>query len=328
MNILEAIEYDTAEGLREHLGSLDDLHLVLDARHEAGYDRHERLDNWCLLGRFALDTCGNTGKYIGDQRSIIPAEVDPLIEDVLPQAILTPTMQRILDNKPGLSIIIDCSNPNIPTSHVKCVECDNDWTVRNSHDADGFFDSEPMSLHPYVGETILAVNEDLANARTRDGVRSFTPSEWSVRQIGVTDERGREWRKVRSDHIIQEGEDGRVNVHRFIHPKCRVEKIARVTRDKFEATLEEAGFEEFEVQPVPNQYGEGDSPWFRVTTKNGKPILIGWRRRVIDIRWLEQDFSGSITGEDEVTESTTNAHAWGYKKASEYLQRLRAELSA
>lgn len=37
------------------------LHALASERLTAGYDRRERLAEWCILGRFHLDTCGNFG---------------------------------------------------------------------------------------------------------------------------------------------------------------------------------------------------------------------------------------------------------------------------
>ena len=52
--------YDTREGLKRHLQEgLRGLHEISKARHEAGYGRDERLNEWCLLGMFWMDTCGN-----------------------------------------------------------------------------------------------------------------------------------------------------------------------------------------------------------------------------------------------------------------------------
>ena len=52
--------YDTRTGIERRLeGGLNGVHEIARARREAGYDRNERLAEWCLLGVFWLDTCGN-----------------------------------------------------------------------------------------------------------------------------------------------------------------------------------------------------------------------------------------------------------------------------
>lgn len=52
--------YDTEAGIQRAIDKgLAGLHELKNARREAGYDRKERLDQWVLLGLYALDTCGN-----------------------------------------------------------------------------------------------------------------------------------------------------------------------------------------------------------------------------------------------------------------------------
>lgn len=44
--------YDTREGIEVHLREgLAGLHLIAAARHMAGYERGERMAEWCVLGR-------------------------------------------------------------------------------------------------------------------------------------------------------------------------------------------------------------------------------------------------------------------------------------
>lgn len=47
-----------AERIEQGLAALQEL---AGERHRAGYDRRERLSEWCILGRFNLDSCGNFG---------------------------------------------------------------------------------------------------------------------------------------------------------------------------------------------------------------------------------------------------------------------------
>jgi len=52
--------YDTREGLEGRLkAGLEGLREIARARHEAGYDRGQRMAEWCILGMFWADTCGN-----------------------------------------------------------------------------------------------------------------------------------------------------------------------------------------------------------------------------------------------------------------------------
>jgi hypothetical protein len=67
------------------------------------------------------------------------------------------------------------------------------------------------------------------------------------------------------------------------------------------------------------------SPWWRLDTKLG-PIVIGWRKRVLEINWIGTPIRGHMTGPDDVTSITTYCHAWDYGHALIYLTNLRRAL--
>ena len=49
--------YDTREGLEARLkAGLEGLREIARARYQAGYDRRERMAEWCILGMFWTDT--------------------------------------------------------------------------------------------------------------------------------------------------------------------------------------------------------------------------------------------------------------------------------
>ncbi len=315
MNRLEVGEYDTAEGIREHLGSLDDLRQLLDTRREASRFRNEDLNEWCLLGRFTLNCVGSIGLY----DSVIPAEVDPLIPDVLHDTDLRYHMNRKLKD---IDFVICYSDVAIPNSSSCCSECHEGWTVRSAHDVSCEVKSDVVLLNDFTGQTINDVNEDLKKRRTRDGERIFNPKSWLVRSPYATDHE-QVWHEVDEDYKIGKLEEGNAIHYRYLHPDCKRERDTTSQRERFEAAIEEAGIENYEMQPITNQYegNERGLPWYRVTTENGKPFLIGWRRRVINIAWLQEDYSLDIprpfSGDEEYV------HAHGYNDASQHLSMLR-----
>ncbi len=81
------------------------------------------------------------------------------------------------------------------------------------------------------------------------------------------------------------------------------------------------------VEEIPNGYCSRGCcvfyPWFIITTSIGR-IKIGWRKRVIHLEWTDslvkqtadELFAGDMTKYDRVI------HAWGYEKATEYINRL------
>lgn len=87
-------------------------------------------------------------------------------------------------------------------------------------------------------------------------------------------------------------------------------------------------FENYDLRAVKNQYGSGNyrGSWFMIFTDNGN-IRIGWRKRVIQIEWLENYKPFKFDGaEEDVTKEFSNndryIHAWSVEKAIEYLRKV------
>jgi len=82
------------------------------------------------------------------------------------------------------------------------------------------------------------------------------------------------------------------------------------------------------VKEIPNQYCHDwcckHRPWFEVTTRRGK-LVLGWRKRVIEIRWDESDITvdgRELFASEDVTKDKTLVHAWGIDKAKLYIDSL------
>lgn len=77
---------------------------------------------------------------------------------------------------------------------------------------------------------------------------------------------------------------------------------------------------------VPNEYSMDSSrPWLKVHTTRG-PFIVGWRKRVIELKWsgtvaYKNIPFGLFDGED-VTKSEAIIHAWSYDKLRDYVNRL------
>jgi len=86
---------------------------------------------------------------------------------------------------------------------------------------------------------------------------------------------------------------------------------------------------ELKFNAIPNEYCSCDkcASWFIVSTPDGN-IKIGWRKRVINIEWLE---NYKVFKETFVSEKTTTfigevqrgIHAWSIEKAKEYLSKAK-----
>jgi hypothetical protein len=82
------------------------------------------------------------------------------------------------------------------------------------------------------------------------------------------------------------------------------------------------------VEEIPNGYCSQACcihyPWFIVTTKIGH-IMIGWRKRVINIDWSKttvKQTANDLFPNEDVTKIGHSIHAWGYEKAKIYLDIL------
>lgn len=73
------------------------------------------------------------------------------------------------------------------------------------------------------------------------------------------------------------------------------------------------------------QRREGMSPWYLIKTQWGL-IMIGWRKRVINIDWEDTGLKAEDLTKDEVTKWPEGVHAYGEEKALEYLKTLKYRL--
>jgi len=131
--------YDTREGLDERLqNGLDGLRAIVRARREAGYDRKERMAEWCLLGLFYTDTCGNTSLLTrgapADTWHIQAADLEPP-PSVMPRADL----ERYTGHWTGVF-------REIPPAEARCDRCGEGWTLRNVKDFMWLRDDGPLPV--------------------------------------------------------------------------------------------------------------------------------------------------------------------------------------
>lgn len=108
----------------------------------------------------------------------------------------------------------------------------------------------------------------------------------------------------------------------------RREKRNAKSRKDFDAIMQLAGFTVLRTWELANlywplhpDYDDVRDPWWLYMTELG-PVEIGWRKRVIAIRWDATAVRAEVTT-DEVTKSDENVHAYSAEKAVEYLKALR-----
>lgn len=120
------------------------------------------------------------------------------------------------------------------------------------------------------------------------------------------------------------------DVRLFYHRRCHRATLRAAEEAHFRHLFKDAGIEVKSLEAIPNHYDPSDEfpPWFKVETTFGA-ITIGWRKRVIEIIWSAtgRDLSRLFKDED-VTKGPHYIHAWGTKKAVEYLKRIRKAQSS
>lgn len=100
----------------------------------------------------------------------------------------------------------------------------------------------------------------------------------------------------------------------------------------FEDEIEELknlfGSEAIYTKQIENKYSDLGSfkfrKWLKVTTRKGI-IVIGWRKRVINIDWSRSDIKNTaydLFPDEDVTKDDYYIHAWGINKAKEYIDVL------
>jgi len=251
--------YDSREGLEAKLEEgVSGLREIQKARQAAGYDRKERLGEWCLLGRYRLDTCGNfmriTEGAPADGHYFRDYEAEPKMTDVMDWA----TTGKV---QPGM---MTCTmEGTIPPEDETCDRCGVGWrTLR--------------SLESYY------------QTRNHEGF-----------------------------------------LHR--HKGCHRLAIIDEEREYMIGLLDEAEIPYTGMAMIPSGYHSDDlffGPWFVVQLaeygKTKGELVIGWRKRVINIDWSRASLPDGTTlfADEDVTKGPTMIHAWGKKPAIRYLRSL------
>lgn len=118
--------YDNKEELEERLkNGLDGLREIAKARSEAGYGRGERMAEWCFLGLFWADTCGNFGLITqGAPKDGYPYWIDK-VPPILSQDEMDKFSRRWSAN---------VGEATLPPAEAICDRCGQGWTLRNVRD--------------------------------------------------------------------------------------------------------------------------------------------------------------------------------------------------
>jgi len=142
-------DYDTAEGLDRTIQTLSDIHDVRHERHKAGYERHENLNEFIVLGRFWMDTCGNFMPCTFDHYDGQKKYDADWLHNSLPKVV---TLDQVKIT--GVSITGNMDT-NLPKPGDKCEECGDEWTLENCHDVTPYRHENNIKRHKYCAYVAL-----------------------------------------------------------------------------------------------------------------------------------------------------------------------------
>lgn len=105
-------------------------------------------------------------------------------------------------------------------------------------------------------------------------------------------------------------------------------KLLKMFEDEIEELKNLFGSEAIYTKQIENKYSDLGSfkfrKWLEVTTRKGV-IVIGWRKRVVNIDWSRSDIKNTahdLFPDEDVTKGDYYIHAWGINKAKEYIDVL------
>jgi hypothetical protein len=346
--------YDTKKGIAKSLKSLEGLIRLINERYSAGYERKELLDEFYILGRYALDAAGNCSKASG----VIPKEIWPDIPDVLTKNEFWAYIRKNAGK--DLMLSFSMNGGDLPLPGLKCAHCGMHWEIQNCHDTVVWHATEVFPLTEFVGKTLRDVKVEyeqsddaiyrlqqydiiIRNDKHIDLSLKYPNPEHDWEESIVKNERGwlDEKDGITDDYVVQEGDEGFFNVWKFFHNTCNRAHLYQEEERQFRGIFEKVGFKDIRMESLPNEYCPCDhcAPWFNVNTEFG-PIKIGWRKRVINIDWgaatetlkacdqLPKKSILSLFKDEDVTKDNTYIHAWSLEDAQDYLGRIYGFLSA
>lgn len=340
--------YDTTAGITFALASLDGFNHLVAERHNAGYERGERLNQFYVLnGRYHLDICGNCGTVSTTPKDISTIKMPLIVKEEEFSNILHETLGDI-------HVCISMDGGNLPATRLVCPHCNKGWSINNCFDAICYRNTETIPLNDFVGMTlrevcllhsmkpeavygmqpdILIRNDAFIDKSLKyPGTNESWQKDMVINEHGWVDEKFLNAQCGNADlYIIKNGDEGFFNVWTYFHKECNRAHLAETEEFKFKEIFKKSGFKDIKMTAIPNKYHQCSTcaPWFDVETEF-ETICIGWRKRVISINWNNSSIGNMLhLFEDEnVTKGETGIHAWGWDKAKEYLSRIHKDLTS
>lgn len=293
--------YDLKESLLDEVRTLKGLNALIEERYRAGYLRKERLNTFCILGTYMLDSCGNCGtidsgfipreKIVNLPRVVTHEELYCYIREydlmMNPLVLSSEEMQAkdfdFSDNKrPYPSSISYHYEVSIPRYNKVCPICGRGWTIENCWDTSVRNDRKTANTQDeefrfLIGKTIKSLESKLSE-RTDSCCWIYTNESFlrNDRYIDLTplakypslkvNEYGWVDDKVvdSKTYIIQEGDEIAYFERKWLHKECnRIDRENRQHNTFFEIVHRAADCN-VRLYSVPNEYCKCEScaPWF------------------------------------------------------------------
>jgi hypothetical protein len=253
--------YDTPEGIRRFLGSLEGLHALREERRQAGV-RKEFQRGFVARGRFFLTEDGRFGELTGRAAEI---------GEALPEIVALAEIEGIGRRAFGAAWRFSYRTPCVlaPPDRT-CPECGSGWTVHDAHRCVDVHDIRRAWLDEHVGATYDELQGLFWAKRLH--------AQWDLLDPAP---------RIRGSTAIEVGAVATFHVTTWLHPECRARQAARDARWWAEDFLERAGLPGAEPElHDPGLPGLEGTYWFRVATAAG-PVRFGRKPPGFVIDWKE-----------------------------------------
>lgn len=329
--------YDTKEGVRGYLGSINTFLQLCALRQQAVKVRGEVLNTLYVFGgRFVLDQFGqvlnsyNPSTKVPDVLTI--DEYKTYLEG-----------QEWCKNVGGISYAYETVLPN---EHVVCPHCKSGWTIDTMHDLfanDVQIDDIP--LKGFVGKTIRDVFTAFSVFTDAMYIQKFVEFLYNDKYVDMSpafpDEPESNYPKNQGglfkpegdlyDYVVTEGDRACFTKREVFHVKCMREHVTLKCWYNVAKSLQEAGITGYKVEQITNEY-DSSYPfypsWF-IVKNDSISLKIGERKKVVHVEVLTETGLNleELFEKEDVTKSKNCIHAWGYDKVTEYLKTIQQNLA-
>lgn len=317
-------DYDTKAGVMNAITNLASFHQLLKERRKAMSPAIQgvRLQEFVIFGQWILDSFGQLG-IITEIHDSNYKTILSTIQKVIPSLLTKDEFKLFLRQyNAGFSYGI-CNETLIPDIDTKCTCCGETWSMENLHDYTS------IRKHIEAKElTQFLTKEEYFRCATIIGVTFRLDEEnWLVNtdvSSILNQVTGKKWQVCYDDEVTK-NKIVSYAIDTYYHHACYADYLFKETKQTFTKAIEEAGIKVNGVVRTKNLYGslQYRSYWFIVDTDIGH-LLVGWRKRVIEINYSMID--PKYVSQTEETVGPGYEHVYGYEKLTEALVAFKQHL--